>query len=38
MSNQGQSGGARRVPWRIVGWGGAATLLLVPLIARAPWT
>jgi hypothetical protein len=25
-------------PWRLIGWGGAACLLLVPLIARAPWT
>lgn len=38
MSDQTQGGGARRVPWRIIGWGGAAALLLVPLVARAPWT
>jgi len=32
--------GMRRhgTPWRLIGWGGAACLLLVPLIARAPWT
>jgi hypothetical protein len=24
--------------YRIIGWGGAAALLLVPLITRAPWT
>jgi hypothetical protein len=27
-----------RVPWRLVGWGAAALLLLVPLLANAPWT
>jgi hypothetical protein len=26
------------IPWRPIGWGGAASLLLLPLIARAPWT
>lgn len=26
------------VPWRIVGWGGAAVLLSLPLILQAPWT
>jgi hypothetical protein len=26
------------MPWRIVGWGGAAALLLLPFIAHAPWT
>lgn len=25
-------------PWRIIGWGAAASLLLVPLIAKLPWT
>lgn len=30
--------GRRRLPWRIVGWGAAAFVLLLPLIARAPWT
>lgn len=24
--------------WRIIGWGGAALLLLLPLVANAPWT
>jgi hypothetical protein len=26
------------IPWRPIGWGGAASLLMLPLIARAPWT
>jgi hypothetical protein len=30
--------GRPMVPWRIIGWGGAAALLLVPLIAKAPWS
>jgi hypothetical protein len=25
-------------PWRIAGWGGAAAILLLPLIGNAPWT
>ena len=28
----------RSFPWRLAGWGGAAALLLVPLIAGAPWS
>lgn len=32
-------GGKRGVgPWRLLGWGGAGALLLLPLVARAPWT
>ena len=27
-----------RTSWRLIGWGGAACLLVVPLITRAPWT
>lgn len=30
--------GRPKVPWRIIGWGGAAALLLVPLVANAPWS
>ena len=30
--------GGRVVPWRIVGWGGVAFLLLLPLVTGAPWT
>jgi hypothetical protein len=30
--------GRPKVPWRIIGWGGAAAQLLVPLIAKAPWS
>jgi hypothetical protein len=26
------------IPWRIVGWGTAALLLLLPWVANAPWT
>jgi hypothetical protein len=25
-------------PWRMIGWGGAALLLLLPAVAGAPWT
>ena len=32
------SGGGRNIPWRLIGWGGAALLLLLPLVAGAPWT
>ena len=39
MTNQAQSsGGGRAFPWRIIGWGTAALLLLLPLVANAPWT
>ena len=31
-------GGRCGIPWRIVGWGTAALLLLLPLAANAPWT
>ena len=30
--------GRRGIPWRLIGWGGAGLLLLLPLVARAPWT
>lgn len=30
--------GRRRTPWRALGWGGAAGLLVAPLVARFPWT
>lgn len=26
------------LPWRLIGWGGAAFVLLLPLLAGAPWT
>jgi hypothetical protein len=39
MASKADNGGGRRgIPWRIVGWGTAAFLLLLPLIANAPWT
>ena len=28
----------RGIPWRILGWGTAALLLVLPLVTRAPWT
>lgn len=28
----------RSFPWRLIGWGGAAALLLLPLITGAPWS
>lgn len=33
--NDGKKGG---IPWRIIGWGTAAFLLILPYIAGAPWT
>lgn len=33
--NSGKKGG---IPWRIIGWGTAAFLLILPYIAGAPWT
>ena len=33
--NGGKKGG---IPWRIIGWGTAAFLLILPYIAGAPWT
>lgn len=36
--NTENTGGRRGIPWRIVGWGTAALLLLLPLVANAPWT
>jgi hypothetical protein len=39
MANEAKIGGGRRgIPWRIIGWGIAALLLLLPLVAGAPWT
>jgi hypothetical protein len=31
-------GGRPEIPWRIMGWGTAAFLLLLPFVANAPWT
>lgn len=31
-------GPERRIPWRLIGWGGAVVLLFVPLVAGFPWT
>jgi hypothetical protein len=30
--------GARRTPWRIIGWSIPAVLLVIPLVAGFPWT
>ena len=39
MANAAEnSGGRSGIPWRIIGWGTAALLLLLPLVANAPWT
>ena len=32
------NGGRGRMPWRLIGWGGAALLLLLPLVAGWPWS
>ena len=37
-SDVANSGGRGGIPWRLIGWGGAALLLLLPLVARTPWT
>lgn len=31
-------GGRGGMPWRVVGWGGAALVLLLPFVTNAPWT
>jgi hypothetical protein len=28
----------RSIPWRLIGWGGAGLLLILPLVTGAPWT
>lgn len=39
MADNIEINSARRgIPWRMVGWGGVAILLLLPLVANAPWT
>ena len=39
MAKEAETTGARRgIPWRMLGWGTAALLLLLPLVANAPWT
>lgn len=39
MANEARKDGGRRgIRWRILGWGSAAFLLLLPLVANAPWT
>lgn len=38
MKAENGGGGRRGIPWRLIGWGGAAFLLLLPLVANAPWT
>jgi hypothetical protein len=32
------NGGRGRIPWRLIGWGGAALLLILPLVIGAPWS
>lgn len=33
MADIAGGGGTRRIPWRIIGWGGAVALLLIPFVA-----
>jgi hypothetical protein len=37
-SDVANNNGRHRTPWRLIGWGGAGLLLLLPLVAGAPWT
>lgn len=38
MTDNTQPNGSHRFPWRIIGWGGLALILSLPLIFRFPWT
>jgi hypothetical protein len=39
MAKEAKNTSRRRgIPWRIAAWGTAALLLLLPLVANAPWT
>jgi hypothetical protein len=38
MEAAGKQSEGRLVPWRMIGWGAAGFILLLPLIAKAPWT
>ena len=38
MTVMTSGGHEHRIPWRLIGWGGAAGLLLVPYVANFPWT
>ena len=38
MTTATTNGEARGFPWRTIGWGTAAFLLLLPLVTGAPWT
>lgn len=37
-SGSENTGGRRGIPWRMIGWSIPALLLLLPLVANAPWT
>lgn len=38
MTEHIEKTGGRGFPWRLVGWGGVAVLLTLPLILHFPWT
>ena len=39
MASRADNGGKKgRIPWRIIGWGTAVFLLVLPLVAGAQWT
>ena len=38
MTSEVVRDGRRGMPWRLIGWGGAGLLLLIPLVAQFPWT
>lgn len=37
-NDQANEGNGRGLPWRLLGWGGAAILMLLPVLTGAPWT
>ncbi len=38
MAKEAKLGGRSGLPWRVIGWGIAAALMIFPIVTRAPWT
>ena len=38
MAGSAENRSGRGVPWRPIGWGGLGVVLLIPLVARFPWS